>query len=226
MSRVIRACIDRKVTPNRETTERLALMKGLRWESGSTLHVTFLDGDARVQEKVARVAQEWTRYANLKLLFGQDPKAQIRISFQPGGSWSYIGTECLGISKDKPTMNLGWLELDTEDDEYSRVVLHEFGHALGCIHEHQSPAGGIQWNEKAVLDYHAGPPNHWDEATTRHNLLETYDRTLTMFSEFDSESIMLYPVPKEFTQNGFEVGWNRRLSALDKALIKDMYPED
>jgi serralysin len=226
MSRVIRACVDRWVVPNRETTERLALMKDLRWEAGSTLHASFMDGDARVQEKVALVAQEWMRHANLKLLFSTNPTAQIRISFQPGGSWSYIGTECLGIPKDKPTMNLGWLRPDTADDEYSRVVLHEFGHALGCIHEHRSPAGGIQWNEKEVLAYYAGPPNHWDEATTRHNILETYNRSMTASSEFDPESIMIYPILKEFTLNGFEVGWNRGLSDRDKAFIREMYPED
>ena len=37
-------------------------------------------------------------------------------------------------------MNYGWLEPDTELREYQRVVRHEFGHALGMIHEHQNPA--------------------------------------------------------------------------------------
>jgi serralysin len=226
MSRVVRACIDRKLAPHRETTERLALLKSARWDVGSTLHVAFMGGDARIQEKVERVAQEWTLNANLKLRFGDSPKAQIRIAFQPGGSWSYVGTECLCIPKDQPTMNLGWLMPDTEDDEYSRVVLHEFGHALGCIHEHLSPAAGIQWNEKAVLDFYAGPPNHWDEETTRRNVFETYSQTLTVSSEFDPESIMIYPIPKEFTKNGFEVEWKRRLSERDKAFIRELYPED
>ncbi|HYH99338.1 hypothetical protein [Hyalangium sp.] len=226
MSRVIRACIDRKLVPNSETTERLALLKGACWDPGSTLHVAFMGGDPRIREKVELVAQEWTLHANLKLRFGDSPKAQIRIAFQPGGSWSYVGTECLAIPKDQPTMNLGWLEPDTEDEEYSRVVLHEFGHALGCIHEHQSPAAGIPWDEKAVIAYHAGPPNHWDETATRRNLIETYSRKLTVSSEFDPESIMIYPIPKEFTQNGFEVGWKRRLSERDKSFIREMYPED
>ena len=47
-------------------------------------------------------------------------------------------------------MNLGWLTAATPDEEYSRVVVHEFGHALGCIHEHQSPAATFQWNKEAV----------------------------------------------------------------------------
>jgi len=44
-----------------------------------------------------------------------------------------------------PTMNFGWLNEDSDEDEYSRVVLHEFGHSLSCIHEHQHPANGIPW---------------------------------------------------------------------------------
>jgi hypothetical protein len=45
--------------------------------------------------------------------------AQIRISFSADeGSWSYIGTDCLGIEKTEPTMNFGWLKDDTDADEY------------------------------------------------------------------------------------------------------------
>jgi len=45
-------------------------------------------------------------------------------------------------------MNYGWLRDDTQDEEYSRVVLHEFGHALGCIHEHQQPKFGRVWDKQ------------------------------------------------------------------------------
>ena len=32
-------------------------------------------------------------------------------------------------------------------------MLHEFGHALGLIHEHQSPfPGGFEWNREAVSE--------------------------------------------------------------------------
>ena len=45
-----------------------------------------------------------------------------------------------GIPLNQATMNLGW------QDE--GVVLHEFGHTLGFIHEHQNPEGGIQWESR------------------------------------------------------------------------------
>jgi hypothetical protein len=41
------------------------------------------------------------------------------------------------------TMNLGFFDKAT--------VLHEFGHAIGLIHEHQSPfKGGFEWDKDEV----------------------------------------------------------------------------
>ena len=55
--------------------------------------------------------------------------------------------------------------------EYERVVVHEFGHALGAIHEHQNPKGGIEWNLPAVYKYFAGPPNFWSKEDVDVNVL-------------------------------------------------------
>ena len=86
-------------------------------------------------------------FANVQFAFDDRADAQIRISFLQDGSWSYIGKDALQIPAKDPTMNYGWLKADTEDEEYSRVVLHEFGHSLGAIHEHQSPGVTIPWDK-------------------------------------------------------------------------------
>jgi serralysin len=54
------------------------------------------------------------------------------------------------------------------------VVVHEFGHALGCIHEHQSPTEHLHWDKQAVYDEFTGPPNNWSEADIDSNILEKY----------------------------------------------------
>ncbi len=216
----IKVCMD--VHP--EDDSRGAVISSSKWETGQTLRVCFLDGDPTIQQKIEAVAHQWSEYINIQFEFGNDPNAEIRISCQPGGSWSYIGTGALSINKNQPTMNYGWLKPDTSDEEYSRVVLHEFGHALGCIHEHQHPEAGIPWNRDAVYRYYMGAPNNWTKEGVDNNLFAQYSKDVTQFSQFDTQSIMLYPVPKELTTNGFEVGWNRELSETDKAFMGTIYP--
>ncbi len=231
---ILKVCIDR-VVPGESPFEllghaeraRAAAMRNKMWEpTGRTLRVRFLDGDPFVQKKVAKFAQEWTKFANLKLNFGNDPQAEIRVSFRQPGSWSYIGTDALDpkLPPDQPTLNLGWLTKATRNDEVMRVVLHEFGHALGLIHEHQNPAAAIPWNKAALYDFYKGPPNFWTPEQVEINLLQVYDKEATQYSEFDPHSIMLYPIPKQFTTNDFEVGWNSALSELDKQFAHEWYP--
>lgn len=140
------------------------------------------------------------------------------------GSWSYLGSSNLRIAADKPTMNFGWFNDNTPDDEFSRTIIHEFGHALGCVHEHQSPAATIPWNRDAVYAYyriHDG----WDKPEVDAQIFFEWEAAEVQFTPFDPASIMEYPVPAELTINGFSIGWNRVLSEGDKAFIREMYPK-
>ena len=116
-------------------------------------------------------------------------------------------------------MNLGFLDGGT--------AAHEFGHAIGLAHEHQNPAGGIQWNEEVVIRELAGSPNFWDEATTRHNVLRKYQADQVNGTAFDPDSIMLYFFPASWTLNGIGTKANEVLSRLDKEFIASakMYPK-
>ena len=121
-------------------------------------------------------------------------------------------------------MNYGWLTPGSSDDELRRVVLHEFGHALGMIHEHQNPEGGIRWNKPAVIADLSGPPNNWDPATIENNMFKKYDPSQGTYTSFDPESIMLYPIPAAWTQDGFSSDMNSELSDADKLLLEQVYP--
>ncbi|MEZ4614048.1 MAG: hypothetical protein R2867_00840 [Caldilineaceae bacterium] len=226
-------CVDRYL-PGEEPADyrsagsadrRAAMARIKMWQpTGRTLRVCFLDGETAVQQQVARFAQEWSRYANLHFSFGTDPTSEIRISFAQPGSWSFIGTDALAVPAAEPTMNFGWLTRATPIDEVMRVVLHEFGHAIGLIHEHQNPVAAIPWNRAAVYDYYGGPPNYWCREEVNRNLFALYAKASTQFSTFDRHSIMLYPVPCELTDGDFAIGWNQTLSTLDKAFVAAWYP--
>ena len=190
------------------------------WKPGRTLRVRFLDGTAEAHALVARYARQWCDHANIALDFGDHAQAEIRIAFSEASSWSAIGTDALVAAyfpAHAPTMNFGWIE--------EAVVLHEFGHALGLIHEHQSPAQAIQWDEAAVIAHLAGPPNFWSEERTRANVFERYAVAQTQFSAFDSSSIMLYYFPPQFTRNGQVFTQNKTLSEQDRRFIAACYPK-
>lgn len=200
-------------------------VKGKLWQPGQTLHIRFLDGDTAVQDRVIASAQKWTEHANIHFAFDNDPEAQIRISFKSSGSWSYIGTDALIVPQSQPTMNFGWLTPDTETTEYDRVVLKEFGHALGLVNEYQNPNANIPWNKEAVYRYYEGPPNNWTQEQVDANFFTRYKpEQLAIPKAFDPQSIMMYPIPKEFTDGEFFVGWNTTLSELDKKAIGELYP--
>ena len=196
------------------------------WENGRTLRCKFIDGLPGVQAKVAAIAKEWEDHANLKLEFVASGAAQIRIGFgEKGFSWSTMGTDALTVPAAEATMNYGWLEPGTDLREYQRVVRHEFGHALGMIHEHQNPAasGQIPWDKPKVYAYYA--QQGWSKADVDFNIFQAYAEDATNHSAFDPTSIMQYAVPDSLTVGSFAIGWNAACSPTDIEYMKKQYPK-
>ena len=141
----------------------LVMEEALKWVPGKTITVAFEGGYTELHRKIEQVASEWTNYANLNLDFGFDPvtgsyrawassdtsySADIRISFrsgdQYGGYWSFVGTESINpdlTEPNQPSLNLQGFDKRLPWD-WTAVVLHEFGHAIGAHHEHQHPVDG------------------------------------------------------------------------------------
>lgn len=205
---------------------KAALLLSAKWAVGSVITLRFLEGAPELRQRVQAVAEVWTQLANLSFDFRNSGDTDIRIGFAQGrGSWSYIGTMCRQIAEPLPTMNYGWLTPNSTDDEVRRVVLHEFGHALGMIHEHQNPKdGGIQWNRDAVIKDLSGPPNNWNAETIEVNMFKKYEPSELAATGVDAHSIMMYPIPLAWTLDGTSAGLNGEMSATDKAFIALNYP--
>lgn len=199
-------------------------IKSKFWTNGSTISVKFLDGSAtQINNVKARIAQ-WEQYANLKFNYTTG-SATVRISFvADAGSWSYVGTDANYITdQTKPTVNFGWLRDNTSSLEYDRVVLHEFGHVLGLVHEHQLPSTTVCWNKEALYTYYAN--NHgWTKAQVDQNIINQYSVSQTQYSAFDPSSIMTYSIPASFTTCGWSTPSNTQLSNTDKSFIGQVYP--
>ena len=208
---------------------RMALIASKKWAAGSTVRCRFLDGSAKMQKKVRTYAPEWEKHANVKLKFVAAGAAEVRISFYADdGSWSAVGRDALNTGYfplHQPTMNFGWVRDDSDAVEDRAVVLHEFGHALGCIHEHQSPTFTRKWNEAEVLKYFKGPPNFWDEDAIRSNVLQKYSPKGVKATKFDPQSIMLYSFDAAlFADELGPTNENTKLSPTDTTMIRQMYP--
>jgi hypothetical protein len=204
-------------------SEELALSWRRQWQPGQELRVRFLDGERQVQQRVRQHAVAWLEFANLAFDFGEHATAEIRVTFTGAGYWSHVGTDALRVPRDAPTMQLGGLGSHTEEVAFRRTVLHEFGHALGCIHEQASPAADIPWDVDKVYAFYRDWQG-WDRQTTHDNVLLRYSAADLHFTRHDPASIMQYPVPETLTRRRFSVGWNDDLSDSDRSFITRMYP--
>ena len=230
MDEILKICHDRvlpqelaepQTTVRRDDRVRAVFEFRKMWINGSTLRVRFIGGTASQHALVKDQAAWWTQHANLHFDFNNALDAEIRIAFDPSdGAWSYIGTDCKKIPQGEPTMNLGFMDGGT--------TAHEFGHAIGLGHEHQNPAGGIEWNREAVIRDLSGPPNSWTVEQIEHNVLNKYATDQIRGTVFDGKSIMLYFFPARWTLSGVSTSANEILSNMDKEFIAstEAYPQN
>lgn len=194
------------------------------WTNGKTLYVKFLSGSKQMQDKIKAVAKEWEKYANIKFEFVSVGPSNIRINLDDkGGHNSMIGTLANNADPDEKTMNFDTTDFKTYT-ALRRTVLHEFGHAIGLLHEHYSPIAGIPWNKEAVYA-DLKRTQGWDKETVDANLFQQYNVSYTNGTEYDRKSIMHYPVLAKWTTNGSSIDWNNDLSQGDKDLIAILYPK-
>jgi hypothetical protein len=89
-------------------------------------------------------------------------------------------------------------------------------------HEHQRSDAGINWNKTQI--YKDLKKKGWDHETVDRNLFVLYEQSRTNTSRnVDSRSIMMYPIPKEWTLDKVEMPLNDDLSQDDITFIHAEY---
>ncbi|MFB3304437.1 M12 family metallopeptidase [Pseudomonas sp. AMR01] len=177
--------------------------------------------NAKSEALVVDAIREWAHHTpSLRFQIVEGRQGDIRISDDERleGNWSYIGTHAKQADKNQPTMHL-----DRTDDStaFRSIVLHEFGHALGLMHEHQHPENTVDWNTPAVFHEYASesvPDDYIHE-----QYLDVFSGDGLQVTPYDQRSVMHYHVPAHVRNSGQTIPENTHLSQGDQEAVRRLY---
>lgn len=197
-----------------------------KWDSNKTLRVLFRRnlGGFPSNDYIVNVASQWSRYGNIDFVKVDNFPADIVVDFAEGqGCWSTIGYQSLlRIKAGKPSMNFDpiWFKNNLDAN-----ILHEFGHAIGLLHEHQHAAATIPWNRSAVYAYYSSPDRveQWDAQKVDDQIFNLSEPRHAI-TPYDPLSIMHYFIdPSLLLNNDTSYKVNTRLSEGDKHAVRILY---
>jgi hypothetical protein len=199
-------------------TARFVVLLDLAWDKPD-ISVCFWNGTKELQDWVMDKAKVWSDAANLHFNYQTDGKtnickdsssADIRINLDKKaplklfanqednkeGDWSYIGR---GSLNPKFLVSLSIPDVDEARESNPiwavHATRHEFGHALGLMHEHQRDACSEWFNLPYIAKKYG-----WSLEMTKNNIGSFDDQTiqyLAVVGDYDQQSIMQYNFSKD-----------------------------
>ncbi|KAI5836737.1 hypothetical protein DFP73DRAFT_532511 [Morchella snyderi] len=116
--------------------------------AGSRDDATWDEGTPELHQSIEQYATLWNPHSGLKFQFIKEGPAHVRVAINDGDklSDSDLGLECLeNENQETCTMHLRF-PVGMPETDIRGTTLHEFGHVLGFVHEHQTPKAKISWN--------------------------------------------------------------------------------
>jgi serralysin len=216
----------------KDTFKTRALSDGyFLWEVGKKVSVKFIDegGSYKLRQKIKAAAKEWEKYANISFDFVESGDANIRVFLtDKGGCNSVVGIYALSVPANKHTMNI-----DTNffhqngvcyENYLTQTIQHEFGHAIGLLHEHFYK-DKIQWNKEVVYKEALARNKDWDKSMVDAQIFRQSSSLYANGFMYDPKSIMHYGFPASWTMNNIEVKSNFFISPGDIETIGFLYPK-
>lgn len=208
--------------------ERLALLTTRYWGSrGVRLTVGFMESTAdALAQRILSHMNAWGAFANVQFILDRYPEsAQVRITREGDGYWSYLGTDILSVPSREPTMSLQDFTMKTPESEFKRVVRHEAGHTLGFPHEHLRADLVARLDPAKTLAYFAKTQG-WSEQETKAQVLTPIpDSALIATAHADPTSIMCYQLPGTITRDGKPIAGGLDIDTMDDAFAAKVYPK-
>lgn len=210
-------------------SEAFVAEKGTLWKPNQTLYIHLLDANKKEFIQIKTIAQEWLKYTSLKpqFIMGKPTKKEVtHIRIQLGKGIlnnSSRGTRALLEKKTEATMHLVALRYSwISEKRKRRLILHEFGHALGLLHEFENPTLPYQWTKKGLTQICKGIFKPLKKCVLK---LTQKNKDIFFFSTFDQDSILNYEILPYMTREGVHIKKTYKLSDKDIKGISLLYPK-
>lgn len=194
-------------------------VKSRLWTNDRIINVHFLSGRPSDIEFIKDTVTNGMPNMGVTFSFVDDPlDSHIRVAVGGSqGNWSYVGTDTLTIPFERPTMSI--------QNVTPQIILHEFGHALGLLHEHFHPSANIPWNKEKVYAYFQ--TYGWSRRETDAQVLNKKPADTESYggTDFDPASVMIYDIPPSLLDGDFDaLKPSDAFTAKDIESLQKMYP--